>query len=105
MTLEIRIPAASGGFAEDKDQAKLLRENKILPALERGDTLVLDFAEVLYATQSFVHALIAVPLKKHGEEVLDRMVFKNCSPQMQSLIELVVDYSFEGFPEPARAAV
>lgn len=105
MTLEIGIPATSGGFAEDKDRAKTLREEQILPTLDRGEVVVLDFVDVTYATQSFVHALISVPLKKHGEEVLSRIVFKNCSPQMQSLIELVVDYSFEGFFEPETAAV
>jgi hypothetical protein len=99
MTVSIKLLPGVGGFAEDKDYAKQLRMNHLLPALERGDTVLLDFSGVSYATQSFVHALIAEALKKHGESALDRLEFKNCSSQLRSLVELVVGYSLGGFPE------
>jgi STAS-like domain of unknown function (DUF4325) len=105
MTTRIRLAAGVAGFAEDKDYARTLRQEKILPALDRGGRVVLQFEQVRYATQSFVHALIGEALKKHGEAVLDRIEFKNCTPQLQSVIELVVDYSLGGFPEhPAQKA-
>jgi len=90
---------SSGGFAEDKDAARDIRVTSILPALEKGETLVLDFSDVKYATQSYIHALIGEPLKRYPETVLDRIEFKNCSPQLRSLVELVVDYSLGGFGE------
>lgn len=98
MTTRIVLDSGVNGFAEDKDKAKRIRLGELLPALERGEMVVLDFAAVRYATQSFVHALIGEALKKYGEVVLDRIEFKNCSPQLQSVIELVVDYSLGGFP-------
>lgn len=98
MKTKIRLAAGVAGFAEDKDYARKLRQEKILPALGSGGTVALDFALVKYATQSFVHALIGEALKKHGEPVLDRLEFQNCTPQLQSVIELVVDYSLGGFP-------
>jgi hypothetical protein len=95
----IKLEPGVAGFAEDKDQARLLRISKILPTLDRGDSVVLDFSEIRYATQSYVHALIGETLRKYGEPVLERLEFKNCSPQLRSLIELVVDYSLGGFSE------
>jgi hypothetical protein len=103
MKNKIRLSAGIGGFAEDKEYAQKLREEKILPALQAGGEIALDFSLVKYATQSFVHALIGEALKKHGEPVLERIEFQHCTPQLQSVIELVVDYSLDGFPAHASA--
>ena len=90
------------GFAEDKEQAKSIRIGTILPALERGENVVLDFKQVRYATQSFIHALLGEALYKYRETLLDRIEFRNCTPQLQSVIELVVDYSLGGFPKETQ---
>ncbi|MDO1527906.1 hypothetical protein QMK61_03590 [Fulvimonas sp. R45] len=45
-------------FEEDVEAAALVRDQQILPALERGDLVVLDFSQVRAATQSFIHALM-----------------------------------------------
>lgn len=103
MKTKVRLAGGIAGFAEDKDYARKLRQEKILPALERGDEVVLDFSLIKYATQSFVHALIGEALKKHREPVLDRIEFQHCTPQLQSVIELVVDYSLGGFPAHAAS--
>lgn len=101
--ISIEVQGGPGGFAEDKDRAKRVRVETILPALERNQTLVLDFSSIRYATQSYVHALIGEALKRYGEPALKRIEFKNCSPAVRSVIELVVDYSLGGFPEPEAA--
>lgn len=103
MTTRLKIPSGPGGFAEDKDEAKRLRTSEILPTLEREEQLVLDFVDVRYATQSYVHALIGEALKKHGEDALELLEFKSCSAAVRSVIELVVDYSLGGFPESREA--
>jgi hypothetical protein len=97
MSVEIDITADVGGFAEDKDRARRLRVERVLPALEANETVKLDFSGVSYATQSFVHALVGEPLKRFGEPVLERLELKNCSSQLRTVIELVVDYSLGGF--------
>lgn len=97
MSEEIKLSSGVAGFAEDKDQARKIRLSKVLPALDRGELVVLDFGEVKYATQSYVHALIGEALQKYGEVFLEKVEFKNCSPQLRSLVELVVDYSLGGF--------
>ena len=93
----IHIQSDTGIFVENKEEAHRLRSQFIVPALDRGEQVILDFAEVQYATQSFIHALISEALKKHGEEALENIEFKNCSPALQSIIEWVVDYSLGGF--------
>ena len=97
--IQIALSSNADGFAEDKEQARVLRVEKILPALARGEKLVFDFGLVRYATQSYVHALIGEALKKYGDRVLDDVEFKNCSKSVRSVIELVVDYSLDGFAE------
>jgi hypothetical protein len=105
MRINVKLSAGVAGFAEDKDYAKQLRHDEILPALSDGKDVTLDFAAVKYATQSFVHALIGEALQKYGEPILERFEFKNCTPQLRSVIELVVDYSLGGFPVADTKAV
>lgn len=84
-----------GDFAEDKDVAAALRENEIRPAIASGENVVLNFAGVTLATQSFVHALISDLLRTQGESVLEKIEFKNCVPGVRGIVETVVQYSLE----------
>ncbi|MFL6304954.1 MAG: STAS-like domain-containing protein [Candidatus Sulfotelmatobacter sp.] len=95
--VEVRVNAGVNGFAEDKDSAKELRKDIIMPSLLSNKTVILNFSGVTSSTQSFVHALIAEPLQKMGEHVLSRLEFRCCAPQVKNLVELVVDYSLGGF--------
>jgi hypothetical protein len=99
MSETITITAGPSGFAEDKDQAKELRTTRILPAMERGEEVVLDFSGVRYATQSYIHALIGEALQRYREAALQKLEFRNCVSALRSVIELVVDYSLGGFAE------
>jgi hypothetical protein len=103
MSAEIIVASGTNGFAGDKDAARAVRLSKVLPAVISGHAVVLDFHGVRYATQSYVHALIGEALQKYGERALDYMEFRNCSPQVKSVIELVVDYSLGGFAEKQGA--
>lgn len=81
-----------GSFAENKDLARDIRKEKIIPALSKEQEVVLDFKGVETTTQSFIHALISELIRDFGPEILDKIVFKNCSETVQKIIELVVDY-------------
>lgn len=96
----IRLSAGVGGFAEDKDEAKKIRLQTILPAFLNKSDVVLDFADVNYSTQSFIHALLGEVLRRHGAGALKRLEFKNCKSQVKSIVQLVVDYSLGGFSSP-----
>lgn len=92
----ISIFSHAGAFAENKDVARDLRTKEIIPALEKGEEVVLDFAGVDAATQSFVHALISDVLRKFGSESLDRMSFKSCNETVKKIVTIVVEYMQEG---------
>ena len=95
--VEVKIQAGVKGFAEDKEAARQIRKQQIMPALTEGKGVVLDFAAVTSSTQSFVHALVGEPLQKIGETVLEKIEFRSCAPQVKSLVQLVVDYTLGGF--------
>jgi len=86
-----------GGFIDDKDRAREIRVNTIMPAIESNRRVIIDFCNVQTSTQSFVHALIGEVLGKFKEPVLERLEFRHCSRQLKTLVELVVDYSLGGF--------
>ncbi|MFA5246629.1 MAG: STAS-like domain-containing protein [Candidatus Micrarchaeia archaeon] len=94
MTTEtiVRIFDQTGEFAEDKNKAKEMRAKEILPALERNETVILNFEKVNSTTQSFIHALISEAIKQKGIDILDRLLFKNCNQIVQEVVKIVVEY-------------
>lgn len=93
--IHIKLSERTGSFAENKDLAKELRENVMLPALERKEEVVLDFENVEAATQSFIHALISDLMRKYGNDVLDQIKFKSCNEKLKKIISIVIDYMQE----------
>ena len=92
----ISIFERAGAFAENKDVAREIRIQEIIPTLEKNEEVILDFEKVDAATQSFVHALISDILRKYGNDALDRIAFKSCNEKVQKIIGIVVDYMQEG---------
>ncbi len=84
-----------GKFAENKDIARQIRLEQLIPALEKGQTIILDFKGVDGATQSFIHALISDLFRKYGPSILDKIEFKNCNQTIQTIILIVTDYMQE----------
>lgn len=93
----VRLHAGESGFTDDKDEAKRIRIETILPALKDQSKIVLDFSEVKSSTQSFVHALLGEVLQRYRDDALNKIEFRKCTRLMKSLIQLVVDYSLGGF--------
>lgn len=89
---EILLLPRVGSFAENKDVARDMRLNEIIPLLDKGETVILDFAGVDSTTQSFVHALVSDILRSNGVEILDRLQFRNCSPTVREIVSIVVEY-------------
>lgn len=91
----ISIEKRCGSFAENKDQAREIRNDIIGPCLARSETVVLDFKGVDSTTQSFIHALISSSFQEYGESALDQFEFKNCTKAVKSLLTTVINYSLE----------
>ena len=88
----IKLFPLVGSFAENKDVARDVRLTQIVPMLDQGEEVLLDFSGIDSATQSFVHALISDLIRARGSEVLDRIAFKGCTDTVQKIIGIVVDY-------------
>ncbi|MCX5750520.1 MAG: STAS-like domain-containing protein [Candidatus Saganbacteria bacterium] len=92
---QINIFDKAGSFAENKDIAKAVRIEEILPALNKQEEIILDFKNVEAATQSFIHALLSDVIRKYGGEVLDKISFRSCNDTVKKIIGIVVDYMQE----------
>ena len=100
MTQYIAIEVLPGtGIAEEKELARFWREEVIKPALRVDEEVVIDFVKAEIVTQSFIHALIAEPICRFGQQALDLMIFKNCSDQVQQIIRTVLEYTFMAMEE------
>ena len=93
--IEINIFQKTGKFAGNKDIARDVRINEILPSLDKGERVTLNFKEVDSATQSFIHALISDVIRQEKIDVLDRVDFKNCNETIRKIIEIVIEYMQE----------
>lgn len=89
----VNVVERAGEFAENKDTARSIREEVIAPALIRGESVVVDFDGVHLTTQSFVHAMLSDLIRRMGPEVFDVIEFRNCNDVVQSLVEIVAEYS------------
>lgn len=93
--IHIKLFKKTGPFAENKDIARDIRLNELIPALEKGKGIILDFEKVEGATQSFIHALISDLIRKYGNEVFDKIQFKSCNETIKEIISIVADYMQE----------
>lgn len=91
----IKISRIAGDFAENKDIAKKVRIEKIMPSLSKGDEVVLDFSGVNGATQSFIHALISDPIRELKDAAFDNLVYKNANDNIREIISIVYRYMQE----------
>lgn len=91
-----KVKRYSGSFAGDKEAAASLRDDVLRPGLAKGKSVTLDFEGVDFATQSFMHALLAQAVRDNPAS-LDHIEFENCNEDIQALIEIVVDYAQEDF--------
>lgn len=92
----INLFEKTGAFAENKDIAREIRIKEIIPTIQKGESIVLDFNNIDAATQSFVHALISDLIRKYGNEILEKIKFKSCNEKVQKIIMIVTDYMQEG---------
>ena len=92
----ISIFEFAGEFAENKDEARRIRQELITPVLkELTGEVILDFSGVQATTQSFIHALISSLIREYGGDVLERISFRNCNETVKKIVGIVVDYMQE----------
>mgnify|MGYP003424247416 FL=1 len=95
----VRMHKLVGDFAENKDIAKTLRLKEIIPTLSNGEDVILDFAGVSGATQSFMHALISDPIRKFRSAAFDKLAYKNVNETIREIISIVYRYMQESLED------
>lgn len=95
----IKLRKIVGDFAENKDIAKKLRIKEIMPALSKGDEVVLDFNGISGATQSFIHALISDPIRELKNIAFDNLAYKNANADIREIVSIVYRYMQESLED------
>jgi len=87
----INIRNYFGRYAEDKELADRVRDRYLMPAVDQGKGLILDFDEVVSAPHSFLSALIASPIRDLGMSAYKRIKVRNASPEIRETIDFILD--------------
>ncbi|MBF0282898.1 MAG: DUF4325 domain-containing protein [Magnetococcales bacterium] len=80
-----------GRHAEDKASAILHRDRSLIPAVDAGKTLRLDFDNVQAAPHSFLSALLATPVKRLGMAAYKKIKILNATPEIRETIDYILD--------------
>lgn len=99
MSKTIKIVDYVGDFGENKDAAREIRQKQILPAIEGGGKVTLDFSGVSGVTQSFIHALIAEPIMRFREQAFEGLSYTGVNDQIAEIVSNVYRYIQESFDD------
>lgn len=80
-----------GRYAEDKQLAIKLRDEKLLPAIDEGVVVTIDFEEVISAPHSLLTALLATPIQRLGLAAYKKIKVINSSPEIRETIDFILD--------------
>lgn len=80
-----------GRFADDKQAAISYRDKHLLPAVDEGKALVIDFQDVETSTHSFLNALLASPIRRMGLKAYKRIRIINAPKDIRETIDYVLD--------------
>lgn len=79
-------------FEEDVEEAAIIRENEVIPRINSGLMVVLDFDGVDFATQSFIHALM-YKIIRDGQQIGSTLSIANCTKSTQEAVMAVAAYA------------
>lgn len=79
-------------FEEDVETAAKIRDETILPSINSGKLVVLDFSKVKFATQSFVHSLMYKVIRD-GQQIGATLSIANCTNSTREAVMAVAAYA------------
>jgi uncharacterized protein DUF4325 len=79
-----------GKYAEDKDAAITFRDRRLMPAIELGKKIDLDFRDVETAPHSFLNALLATPVRRLGMKAYQFIRIYNAPGHVHEIIDQVL---------------
>ncbi len=84
-------------FEEDVEKAAEVRDKIILPNINSGKMVVIDFSAVKFATQSFAHALMYKVIRD-GQQIGATLSIANCTDSTRQAVMAVAAYA-KVYPE------
>ena len=79
------------GNLENKDLAKQIRDEAILPALTEDKTVVLDFEQVTFADYAILFVMLATPIERLGLAAYKKIKIINAAPDMRETLDFIFD--------------
>ena len=80
-----------GRYADDKAAAIRFRDKNLLPQIDAGKSILLDFSHVETSPHSFLNALLASPIKRLGISAYKKIRIVNATPAIRETIDYVLD--------------
>ena len=80
-----------GRYADDKAAAIAYRNKHLLPSVDEGKSILLDFNDVETSTHSFLNALLASPIRRMGLRAYKIIRVVNAPRDIRETIDYVLD--------------
>jgi hypothetical protein len=91
MKLTINVHDEFGAFCGNGEAAARFRHERIDAYAGIAESIVLDFGGVRNANSSFCNALVANLISQNTAEIVGRIRFLNCNPNLQVMLRAAVD--------------
>nr|WP_239231500.1 STAS-like domain-containing protein [Comamonas aquatica] len=80
-----------GTYPEDKSAAISYRDRYLIPSIDKGKKILLDFDGVNSSPHSFLNALIATPIKILGMMAFKRIKIINARQDIRETIDFILE--------------
>lgn len=80
-----------GRYAEDKAAAIRYRDRTLIPALDRGQSVLIDFDNVVSSPHSFLSALLASAIQMLEMSAYKRIKIVNATPDIRETIDFIFE--------------
>ncbi len=87
----IKLNNYFGQYLENKDLAKEIRDTIILPSIEKGEILTLDFDGICFSAHSLLFAMLATPIERLGLSAYKKIKIINAAPEIRETLDFIFD--------------
>jgi hypothetical protein len=90
-TFYLSVTNYFGPYPEDKSAAIKYRDRTLLPAIDEGKKVLLDFDGVISSPHSFLNALLATPIKRLGMNAYRKIKVVNAHAEIRETIDFILE--------------
>jgi hypothetical protein len=80
-----------GQYIENKDLAKQIRDEKLLPVLAENGTLIIDFKSIIFASHTVLNAMLATPINQLGLKAYKKIKIINAASDIRVMLDFIFD--------------